>query len=178
MLIESVRWGDEEADIKRKLQTRLQIGWVLLVHTRTLNIVIKAAITLSTSRVKFLPRGSNLSWCEALIPTLDSQVFNNSHETPATKSTHRIRPIHPQVGVAKKHQHWKFQDVTKNCGRASPGNHRTPWGWSYTSKMTLCIAFQFLAACSKKNGSKQSKKCNFSNLAHYSSKNGKRITQM
>ena len=26
----------------------------------------------------------------------------------------------------QNHRHWIFQDATKNCGYASPGNHRTP----------------------------------------------------
>ena len=49
-------------------------------------------------------------------------------------------------------QHWTFHDATKNCGYASPGNPRTPW--SFYSKPTFCIAFQFVAPCPKKNGPK------------------------
>ena len=44
--------------------------------------------------------------------------------------------------------------------------------------MTPSIAFQFLGPCSKKNGSKQSKKCTFSNFADFSSKSGKCTKQM
>ena len=74
-------------------------------------------------------------------------------------------------------QLWKFQDATKNCGYATSENPKTVFVQSLALKLTFCIAFQFLGPCSKKNGSKWSKKCTFSDLAYYSSKSGKRIKQ-
>ena len=61
-------------------------------------------------------------------------------------------------------------------GRPHPpfGNPRTPCVQSHTSKLTFCITFQILGSCSKKNSSKRSKKCSFSNLAYFSSKSGNR----
>ena len=55
-------------------------------------------------------------------------------------------------------QLWNFQDVTENCGYASPGNPKTPWVRSQTSKLTFCIAFQFMPFFCWKNDQKQPKK--------------------
>ena len=52
--------------------------------------------------------------------------------------------VAPGIRGGQNPQHWNFKDVTKNCGYASPGNHRTPWVGSFSSKLTFCIAFQFL----------------------------------
>ena len=40
------------------------------------------------------------------------------------------------VGMSKKHQNWKFHDAPKKSGYTSPGNPKTPWVGSHTSKMT------------------------------------------
>ena len=38
-----------------------------------------------------------------------------------------LRPVmHGALGVAKKHQHWKFQDVTKNCVEFGPNFKNDP----------------------------------------------------
>ena len=72
----------------------------------------------------------------------------------AGKEDRRIRGV-------QNSQHWICQDATKNYGCTSPGNHRTPWVWSHTSKMTNRIAFQFLPSLSWTNDQKQQKlKCN------------------
>ena len=56
-----------------------------------------------------------------------------------------------------KSKTWNFQDETKIFGYTSPGNPRTPWVGSFISKLTFCIASQFLGP-SKKSGSKRHRK--------------------
>ena len=100
----------------------------------------------------------------------------------ARRSTIAAAPIlyawDPQAVVAV-HGTSGEKSSTLECSRcnqrlwfyASPGNPRTLWLVSITSKLTFSIAFLFLGPCSKK----AAQKCNLSSLGFYSSKSGKCI---
>ena len=58
---------------------------------------------------------------------------------------------------------WKLSNETNRVSppKSKSWNPSPPWVWSFTSKLTFSITFQFLGPCSQKRGSKQSTKCTF-----------------
>ena len=58
---------------------------------------------------------------------------------------------------------WKLSNETNRVSppKSKSWNPSPPWVWSFTSKLTFSITFQFLGPCSQKRGSKRSKKCTF-----------------
>ena len=58
---------------------------------------------------------------------------------------------------------WKLSNETNRVSppKSKSWNPSPPWVWSFTSKLTFSITFQFLGPCSQKRGSKRSKKCIF-----------------
>ena len=97
-----------------------------------------------------------------------------SHTNPEEKNWSE-KPIWGKGG--QNPRHWNFQDATKNCGFTIICLSWEPQSTLEYLELGLflqnwpsALCFNFWLCAQRKTARKRSKKCNFSNLAYYSSK--------